>query len=129
MNREIKFRGKRLDNGEWVYGYFYKENDNTYIIKDCQKESILNRNISYKVDPDTVCQFIGCKDKSGKEVYDGDVIHIGPDYCVVIWVEDLGGFYLKVDYAKLPCTRPLGAMLCRYDFEVIGNIHDDQKGG
>lgn len=127
--RKIKFKAKRLDNQEWVYGYFYEENDNTYIIEDCQKESMLNRNIPYKVNPDTACQFTGSVDKNGKEIYEGDVIHIGPDYYVVIWVEDLGGFYLKVDYAKLPCTSPLGAMLCRFDFEVIGNIHDDQKGG
>nr|DAO50046.1 MAG TPA: YopX protein [Caudoviricetes sp.] len=127
--RKIKFKAKRLDNQEWVYGYFYEENDNTYIIEDCQKESMLNRNIPYKVNPDTACQFTGSVDKNGKEIYEGDVIHIGPDYYVVIWVEDLGGFYLKVDYAKLPCTSPLGAMLCRFDFEVIGNINDDQKGG
>lgn len=127
--RDIKFKAKRLDNGEWVYGYFYKENDNTYIIEDCQQESMLNRNIPYKVNPDTVCQFTGYVDKNGKEIYEGDVIHIGPDYCVVIWVEDLGGFYPKVDYAKLPCTSPLGAMLCRYNIEVIGNINDKHKGG
>lgn len=127
--REIKFKGKRLDNGEWTCGYFYQESGNTYIIEDCQKESILNRNITYKVDPDTVCQFTGYVDNNGKEIYEGDVIPIGPDCSVVIWVEDLGGFYLKADYAKLPYTSPLGAMLCRYDIEVIGNIHDDQKGG
>lgn len=127
--RKIKFKAKRLNDQEWVYGYFYKENDNTYIIEDCQQESMLNRNIPYKVNPDTVCQFTGYVDKNGKEIYEGDVIHIRPDYCVVIWVEDLGGFYPKVDYAKLPCISPLGAMLCRYNIEVIGNIHDDQKGG
>lgn len=127
--RKIKFKAKRLDNQEWVYGYFYEENDNTYIIEDCQKESMLNRNIPYKVNPDTACQFTGFLDNNGKEIYEGDVILIGPDCSVVIWVEDLGGFYLKADYAKLPYTSPLGAMLCRYDIEVIGNIHDDQKGG
>lgn len=122
MNREIKFRGKRLDNGEWVYGDLLHLVDGVYISND-------NGNNMAQVDPNTVCQFTGYVDKNGKEIYEGDVIHIGPDYCVVIWVEDLGGFYPKVDYAKLPCTSPLGAMLCRYNIEVIGNIHDDQKGG
>lgn len=117
MNREIKFRGVRLDNGEWIYGDLNHLVDGVYISND-------NGNNMAQVYPDTVGQYTGLKDKNGKEIYEGDVIHIGPDYCVVIWVEDLGGFYLKVDYAKLPCTSPLGAMLCRYDFEVIGNIHD-----
>ena len=55
MNRTIKFKAKRLDNNSWVFGYFYEENDNTYIIENRQKESKLNRNLTYKVDPSTVC--------------------------------------------------------------------------
>lgn len=55
----IKFKAKRLENKGWVCGYFYQECDNTYIVEDRQKESLLNRNVAYEVDPSTVCMFTG----------------------------------------------------------------------
>lgn len=64
----IKFKAKRLDNGKWCEGYFYEENGNTYIIENRQKESKLNRNLTYQVDPSTVCQFTGLTDCEGNEV-------------------------------------------------------------
>lgn len=64
MKREIKFRGKRLNNGEWVYGDLRDTGYNT---------TITNR-MHYVVDPETVGQFTGLKDRSGKEIYEGDII-------------------------------------------------------
>ena len=70
----IKFKAKRLDNDKWVEGYFYAECGNTYIIENHQEESMLNRNITYEVDPNTVCQFTGMKDVNGEELYENDII-------------------------------------------------------
>jgi uncharacterized phage protein (TIGR01671 family) len=70
----IKFKAKRLDGKGWVCGYFYEENGNTYIIENRQKESGLNRNLTYQVDPSTVCQFTGLKDCENQDIYEGDIL-------------------------------------------------------
>lgn len=121
MKREIKFKAKRLDNGEWCEGYFYEENGNTYIIENRQKESMLNRNITYEVDPSTVCQFTGEKDMRGKEIYIGDIISNLETGSVieVVWNDRLKRLDCKFLNAEKGIEVPFGIFVTRYKRIVV----------
>lgn len=127
MERKILFKAKRLDNGEWVEGYFYAECGNAYIIEDRQKHSMLNRNEAVLVDPSTVCQFTGLKDCDGNEIYEGDIIDFDICPCSVVWANGVCAFCLKNITLEASGTTPLGVMLDYYNnYRVLGSIYDSK---
>ena len=113
-----------------VCGYFYEENGNTYIIENRQKENKLNRNLTYKVDPSTVCQFTGENDMNGNEIYIGDIISNLETGSIieVTWNERLKRLDCKFLNADKGLEVPFGIFVSRCKrIVVVGNKFDKEK--
>jgi uncharacterized phage protein (TIGR01671 family) len=132
MDRVIIFRGKRIDNGEWVYGDLENPRIKDTALIHCYRNDG-NYDRQHKVEIESVGQFTGCLDKNGTEIYEGDVVRVDISRfdsriknhrytkSKVEWCQDeflLSGVDIPVHF--------------RSRVEVIGNIYDNPellKGG
>lgn len=144
--REILFRGKREDNGEWVYGDFLEA---VNCITDKKSTFIMEQDATYfthgefacsfEVDPETVGQFTGLHDKNGKKIFEGDIISAtaldtGEEQRAVVCFgnfidenndDEYIGFSIEFDGIKTTITQ-LSMEGCKNRIEVIGNIYDKE---
>ena len=121
------FRGKRVDNGKWVYGdlLHVSANNPRIIPRDMWLlTDFMDQTKRYEVDPDTVGQFTGLNDKDGKEIYEGDVVRwMGYDDEVIFELVEYGdGCFHLDDYAILNCEE-----IKTNNLIVVGNIHDNPE--
>ena len=151
MNREILFKAKRKDNGEWVEGYYVYCRKRHYILP------VLNKAIGFderedewvEVDPDTICQYTGLTDKNGEKIWENDILrgHKNDDDLVRVvfgefsvidvdtleTVDRVAGWHTEVieTDALSKCEpfclpMPLADFyIKRSEFEVFGNIFDN----
>lgn len=130
MNVEnIKFKAKRLDNGEWVVGSFV-----VMKIPALSKTTIgivaAGGATLHEVDPSTVCQFTGLKDCEGKEVWDHDLLQSPcqetEEIYEVSYSQEEGGFIVKNSVSGGRLLTFLCAALTLFRFKVIGNKFDNK---
>ncbi|MDE6796881.1 MAG: YopX family protein [Ruminococcus sp.] len=134
--REILFRGKRKDNGNWIEGSLLNFRENTYIIPHNSAhfyddiETLALNVESFEVLPETLGEYTGLTDMNGKKIFEGDIIQ--EEYgsrnqknikkFEVYWDREYAGFYPIYDH-----EHPAGYSVEAQYSEVIGNIHDNPE--
>ena len=136
MSRYL-FRGKRVDNGEWVAGiYLFDDFGNAAIgvngkwdiVKGFCYECRNHLEEIYQVDPDTISQCTGIKDKNGKLIFEGDALNLN---CQTIGNE-FDGIVGRVIFTECGYFIDDGKRICPLwqeceDLELIGNIRDNPE--
>ena len=153
--RTIIFRGKRVDNGEWIEGFLCSKNIIKHIRKcfDWRGDYVCDSVEEHKVNSETAGQFTGLTDKNGNKIFEGDIVKYSDEeyYCPEEYTEFIGEIVFEKGAFGIGCRKELPIDLdywCDNDnfvslwelywnlncaqcelpmIEVIGNIHDNPE--
>lgn len=135
--REILFRGKRVDNGAWAFGYFIEDkwgddNGNTIyaILQDRVAPDIAELWTPVRVIPETVGQYIGLEDKNGVKIFEGDILTFVKGATRpfrVTWDGICWKMFLLDDGRRIKYAYEIDEIDYMRRSEIIGNIHDNPE--
>jgi len=127
MKREILFRGKRKDNGKWIFGYLKIGSGGKTYISVCEKTKLGDNWLVFEVDPETVGEYTGLLDCKGQRIFEGDIVQF--DYAGLVHKGKIVYQTNECEWDVL-CPETMGyssissLLSLLISFEVIGNIHD-----
>ncbi len=127
--REIEFRGKRKNDGKWIFGDLSyggpKNNPKKYAYINIWEDGL---KVGYVVKEETLGQYTGLKNRNGTKIYEGDIVKWADFTMEIFWGEDIG-----IGYGF--CWRPYGSNTDYHEsmtgfideYEVIGTIYDKSE--
>ncbi len=136
MDREILFKGKRIDNGEWVEGTPINTHMGVFMCFDknphyCSQYGYMEIDEIVKIIPETLCQYTGLTDKNGRKIWENDICDRKEKYPEIV-AYNKGDWQLDYSYAF---GKEMHSNACNLGFyayerncvEVIGNVFDNPE--
>ena len=132
--REIRFRGKRVSNGEWVHGGIVKsfhpnfptESEVAFFAQRPNAYAICVNNKDYFVKQGTIGQFTGMKDKRGNKIYEGDIVKTNIDLMGIVRF-DIGYYFEWITDSLVSMWNKDMKVWVEWGLEVIGNIYENKE--